>query len=88
MLEDAGDQFRLCDGGDDTHFATAARTGADVDLEHPTKSLHPAHRGAGLDLNSVVSALGRGRRSGDDVIAIFGIRSRFNRPDTQASLHG
>ena len=33
MLEDAGDQRRLCDGGDDTHFAPAARTGADVDRD-------------------------------------------------------
>ena len=48
MLEDARGQRWLCDGGDDTHFATAARTCADVDCEHPTKSLHPAHRRTGL----------------------------------------
>ena len=75
MLENPGDEHGLCDGGDDTHFATATRTGADVDREHPTTSLHPAHRGAALDLNSAVSALGRRRRSGDDVIAMFGIEA-------------
>ncbi len=34
MLENAGDERRLCDGGDGTHVATAARTRADVDREH------------------------------------------------------
>ena len=66
---------RLCNGRDDTHGPTAAaRTASQIDLEHPPQPLHPAHRGAGLDLKRVVSALGRGRRSADDVIAMFGIR--------------
>ena len=75
MLENPGDERRLCNGRDDTHGPTAAaRTASQIDREHPAQPLHPAHRGAGLDLNSVLSALGRGRRSGDDVIAMFGIR--------------
>jgi ornithine cyclodeaminase/alanine dehydrogenase-like protein (mu-crystallin family) len=74
---------QLCDGGDDTHFATAARTGADVDREHPTqallgsmetqssceKALHPAHRVA--ELENVVAGLRCGRSSGDDVVTMF-----------------
>jgi len=69
-------EHRLCDGGDDTHFATAARTGADVDREHPMKSLHPAHRARGLGLDNVVTGLRCGRMSGNDVIAMFGIRGK------------
>jgi hypothetical protein len=75
MLETPGDERRLCNGRDDTHGPTAAaRTASQIDREHPAQALHPAHRGAELDLKSVVSALGRGRRSGDDVVAMFGIR--------------
>ena len=51
MLENPGDERRLCNGRDDTHGPTAAaRTASQIDREHPAQPLHPAHRGAGLDL--------------------------------------
>ena len=75
MFENPDDECRLCNGRDDTHGpTTAARTASQIDLEHPPQPLHPAHRGAGLDLEDVVSALRRGCCSGDDVVAMFGIR--------------
>ncbi len=90
MLENSSDERRLCDGGDDTHLATAARTGADVDREHPAQvspgsmktqsscetALHPAHRRVRLGLESVVRALRAGRHCGDDVRAMFNIRGK------------
>ena len=50
MLNNVLDQRRLGDSGDDTHMATAAGTRADVNREHPAKSLHPAHRAVRLGL--------------------------------------
>ena len=77
MLENPGDERRLCNGRDDTHGPTAAaRTASQIDREHPTQALHPAHRGAGLGLENVVTGLRCGRRSGDDVVAMFGIRGK------------
>ena len=74
MTQDLADQLRVLDASDNPQLTATTRAGLDVDREYTLEPLHPAHRGTGLDLIRGVSALGRGRRSGDDVIAMFGIR--------------
>ena len=65
---------------DERNSSATARTASQIDLEHPPQPpqpLHRAHRGAGRGLDDVHGALRRGRSSGDDVVAMFGIRSEY-----------
>ena len=79
MLDDAKGQRRVGNGCDDAYLPTTARTPTEVNREHPTKSLHPTHRGARLGrrgLKLFVNTWRRWRHRGDDVAAVFGIRGK------------
>ena len=45
VLEDAADDLRVFDAGDDLHRPAAAFTGLDLDTEDAFEALRPSHRG-------------------------------------------